>query len=85
MTRCFILVETAVGKQVEVKDYLKNLKGVDSVDTVTGPYDIIMLTEAQNLNDIGELVLSRVHEMPQITRTVTCLSIASSISKPAYT
>ena len=85
MTRCFILVETAVGKQVEVKDYLKKLEGVDSVDTVTGPYDIIVVTEAENLNDIGDLVTSKVHKMPYITRTVTCLSITSNISEPVYT
>jgi len=80
MTRCFVLVETAVGKQVEVKDYLKKLKGVDTVDTVTGPYDVIVVADAKNLNDIGDLVVNKVHEMPQITRTVTCLSITSSIN-----
>ena len=80
MTRCFVLIETAVGKNIEVIDYLKKLKGIDSVDTVTGPYDIIVVADTKNLNDISELVVSKVHEMPHITRTVTCLSIASSIS-----
>ena len=85
MTRCFVLVETAVGKQVEVKNYLKKLEGVDSVDTVTGPYDIIVVTDTENLNDMGELVTSKIHKMPSITRTITCLSIASNISKPVFT
>ena len=80
MTRCFVLIETAVGKNIEVIDYLKKLKGIYSVDTLTGPYDIIVVADTKNLNDISELVVSKVHEMPHITRTVTCLSIASSIS-----
>ena len=85
MTRCFVLVETAVGKQLEVKNYLETLEGVDSVDTVTGPYDIIVVTDAKDLNDIGDLVTSRVQKMPYITRTVTCLSVTSSISEPVFT
>jgi len=85
MTRCFVLVETAVGKQLEVKNYLEKLEGVDSVDTVTGPYDIIVVTDAKDLNDIGDLVTSKVHKMPYITRTVTCLSVTSSISEPVFT
>jgi len=84
MTRCFVLVETAVGKQAEVKDYLKKLEGVDSADTVTGPYDIIVVADTENLNDIGELITSKVHKMPSITRTITCLSITSRIGKPVF-
>lgn len=85
MTRCFVLVETAVGKQLEVKNYLEKLEGVDSVDTVTGPYDIIVVTQAKDLNDLGDLVTSKVKKMPYITRTVTCLSITNSISERVFT
>ena len=85
MTRCFVLIETAAGKQVEVMNYLKKLKGVDSVDSVTGPYDIIVVAHTKNLNDISELVVSKVHEIPHITRTVACLGIASSISESVFT
>ena len=84
MTRCFVLVETAVGKQTEVKDYLKKLKGVDSVDTVTGPYDIIVVADTDSFNDMGELIAGKFHNMPSITRTITCLSIPRSISKPVF-
>ena len=76
--RAFILIETAVGKNKEVVDLLGELKGVQSVDTVTGPYDIIAIVEGENLNDIGDLITGKIHPIPGINRTVTCLAIKAA-------
>lgn len=71
----FVLIETAVGKTKEVVNTLSKMKGVKSVNTVTGPYDIIMLIEAENLNDIGDLITGKIHDIEGISRTVTCLTV----------
>ena len=73
--KAFVLIETAVGKSKEVVDAIKQLKGVKSVDIVTGPYDVIAIVEGANLNDIGDLVTAKIHPVPGISRTVTCLAI----------
>jgi len=73
--KAFVLIETAVGKSKEVVESIRQLKGVKSVDTVTGPYDVIAVVEGENLNDIGDLVTARIHPVPGISRTVTCLAI----------
>lgn len=73
--KAFILIETSVGKTKEVVNTLQSLKGVKSVDTVTGPYDIIAILEAESLNDIGEIVTGKIHPINGISRTVTCLAI----------
>ena len=73
--KAFVLIETAVGKTKDVSSTLKQLKGVRSVDTVTGPYDIIVVIEEDNLTAIGELVTNKIHPIPGISRTVTCLTI----------
>jgi len=73
--KAFILIETAVGKTKEVTTSLGQLKGVTSVDTVTGPYDIIAIIEGKNLNDIGDLVTGKIHPIAGISRTVTCLAL----------
>ena len=73
--KAFVLIETAVGKSKEVVEAIRQLKGVKSVDTVTGPYDVIAVVEGENLNDIGDLVTARIHPIPGISRTVTCLAI----------
>jgi len=73
--KAFILIETAVGKTKEVTASLEQLAGVKSVDTVTGPYDIIAIIEGENLNDIGDLVTGKIHPISGISRTVTCLAL----------
>ncbi|TET66183.1 MAG: Lrp/AsnC family transcriptional regulator [Dehalococcoidia bacterium] len=73
--KAFVLIETAVGKSKEVVTALSKLKGVISVDTVTGPYDIIAILQGESLNDIGDLVTGKIHPIPGISRTVTCLAI----------
>ena len=73
--KAFVLVETAVGKNKEVVTALRRLKGITSVDTVTGPYDIIAVIESDTLYDIGDIVTDKIHPVAGISRTVTCLAI----------
>ena len=75
--KAFVLIETVVGRTKEVVTSIKQLAGIKSVDTVTGPYDIIAVVEAQNLNEIGDLVTGKIHPITGISRTVTCLAIGS--------
>ncbi len=74
-TKAFILIETAVGKSRDVVSALQGINGMASVDAVTGPYDIIAVLEAPDLNAIGGLVTGQIHVIKGIQRTVTCLSI----------
>ena len=74
-TKAYILVETAVGKTREVVGALRGIPLISAVDVVTGPYDIIAVVEASDLNAIGEMVTNRVHVIGGVLRTVTCLSV----------
>ena len=71
----FVLIETAVGRGKEVVVALSKLKGVDSVDSVTGPYDIIAVIHGKTLTEIGDLVTDKIHPITGISRMVTCLAI----------
>jgi len=73
--KAFVLIETAVGRTKEVITALKQLEGVKSVDTVTGPYDVIAIIEAETLSDIGNIVTGKIHPVTGISRTVTCLAV----------
>ena len=75
--KAFVLIETVVGKNKDVVSALRQLPGVKSVDVVTGPYDIIAIVEGETLNDIGEVVTSKIHPIGGISRTVTCLALSS--------
>jgi DNA-binding Lrp family transcriptional regulator len=73
--KAYVLIETAVGRNKEVALAMEQLKGIKSVDIVTGPYDIIAIIEGESLNDIGDLVTGKIHPITGISRTVTCLAI----------
>ena len=76
--RAFVLIQTEieVARTDEVAAAPKNLGGeVKSVDSVTGPYDIIVEIEEDTVNEIGTLVDEKIHFVPGVHRTVTCLAI----------
>ena len=75
MAKAFVLIETTVGRTKEVASALEDMRGVKSVDAVTGPYDVIAIIEAETLNEIGDIVTQVIHPVTGISRTVTCLSV----------
>jgi DNA-binding Lrp family transcriptional regulator len=75
VAKAFILIECTVGRSKEVITSLGRLKGIKSVNTVTGPYDVIAVIEGESLNEIGDIVTGHIHPITGITRTVTCLVV----------
>ncbi len=76
-TKAFILIETAVGRTREVADTLKTVGGMQSVDVVTGPYDIIAVIDTADINTMGSMVTEKIHTIGGVVRTVTCVAVGS--------
>ncbi|WP_320065165.1 Lrp/AsnC ligand binding domain-containing protein [Micromonospora sp. RTGN7] len=72
MVQAYILIQTEVGRARDVADLITDLPGVVRVDAVTGPYDVVVLTEANTVDELGKLIVSNVQMVPGITRTLTC-------------
>jgi DNA-binding Lrp family transcriptional regulator len=70
--RAYVLIQTEVGKAAEVAHRLRGIVGVVKADDVTGPYDIIAQAEAETVDDLGRVVVSRVQLIEGIMRTLTC-------------
>ncbi len=68
----YILIQTEVGKAASVAREIGDLEGVTVADDVTGPYDVIVRAEAENVDELGKLVVARVQAVAGITRTLTC-------------
>jgi len=43
-----------------------------AAEGVTGPYDVIVRTEAATVDELGRMVVGRIQLIEGITRTVTC-------------
>jgi DNA-binding Lrp family transcriptional regulator len=72
VVQAYILIQTEVGKARDVAAAIRDVGGVVRVDAVTGPYDVVVLTEARNVDELGKMIVSKVQLVPGITRTVTC-------------
>ena len=68
----YLLIQTEVGKAREVAKAIADIDGVVKVDAVTGPYDVIVLGQARNVDELGKMIVSRVQGVSGITRTLTC-------------
>ncbi len=68
----YVLIQTEVGKATQVAREVSQLEGVVTADAVTGPYDVIVGAEAESMDELGRLVVSRVQLIDGITRTLTC-------------
>jgi len=70
--KAYVLIQTEVGKSSQVSAQVARLEGVVSTADVTGPYDVIVQVEADTIDDLGKMVVSRMQLTDGITRTLTC-------------
>ncbi len=68
----YILIQTEVGKAADVAEAVGGIPGVITADDVTGPYDVIARAEADDVDQLGRMVVSKVQLINGITRTLTC-------------
>jgi DNA-binding Lrp family transcriptional regulator len=76
-TKAYLLIETAVGKTRDVAGMLREIDGINIVDVVTGPYDIIAVIEGDDMAVVGNVVTERIHTVSGVVRTVTCVAVGS--------
>lgn len=72
LVSAYILIQTEVGKAAHVAKQVSQIKGVRSAEDVTGPYDVIVRSEARTVDDLGKLVVAKIQAVEGITRTLTC-------------
>jgi DNA-binding Lrp family transcriptional regulator len=72
VVQAYILIQTEVGKARDVANEIRGVAGVVRVDAVTGPYDVVVLTQARSVDELGKMIVSKVQLIAGITRTLTC-------------
>jgi DNA-binding Lrp family transcriptional regulator len=72
MVQAYILIQTEVGKAANVAHEISGIFGVTRAEDVTGPYDVIVRAEANNVDELGKLVVAQIQAVEGITRTLTC-------------
>lgn len=67
----YVLIQTEMDKAAAVAEAISAIPGVDAVDVVTGPYDVIAKTSADTMDELGRMVVSSVQKVQGINRTLT--------------
>jgi DNA-binding Lrp family transcriptional regulator len=77
--RGYVLIETDVGSAKSVGEAMQQLAHRDArviaVDTVTGPYDVIVQLEAEDLDRLGNCITEGIQAVGGVKRTTTCLAV----------
>jgi len=75
----YVLIEAEVGRARSISEAFQRLKSPDAeivaVDTVTGPYDVIVQLEAEDLDRLGRCITETMQRVDGVQRTTTCLAV----------
>ncbi len=78
----YVLIEANVGTAKLVAMELRQLShaqaAIKSVELVTGPFDVICLVEAEDLEQLGNCITDSIQTVAGVKRTTTCLTIQVS-------
>lgn len=75
MVEAYILLTSAIGNVREVYNKLENLENVKKVNVVTGPFDIILLVEAEDLSTLTNTVLEKIRGIEGVVDTNTAIVV----------
>ena len=70
--RAYVLIQTDTGRAADVAGSIRGLSGVISTEAVTGPYDVVVFVEAEDVDALGQLVVTAIQSVEGIVRTLTC-------------
>jgi DNA-binding Lrp family transcriptional regulator len=71
----YVLIESEVCKFAHVARAITGLDGVQLVEDLAGPYDVIARVQASGLDELGRLIAFRIHVLDGVTRTLTCIVV----------
>ena len=72
MVSAYILILTQVGMAAQVAAAVADIDGVEAAEDVTGPYDVIVRAKANDVDELGRMVVARIQAIDGIDRTLTC-------------
>lgn len=72
----FVLIEVTGDHTVSAYKTLTRIAGVKAAYTVSGPYDLIVQVEADDFQQLSQLILSRIRSVDGVTKTNTAVVLS---------
>ncbi len=67
----YVFIECTAGVAREVAKEVGKIQGVKWANSTTGPYDVIALVEAPDINVLGDFLVTKIQGLPGVLRTQT--------------
>jgi len=71
--RAYLLIQASPGAGNNVLASARAMASTVQADRVTGPYDVIAVLEADDLDELGAVLHDDIQAIPGVTRTMSCL------------
>jgi DNA-binding Lrp family transcriptional regulator len=75
MISAYIMIKSNPGAENDIYAKVTKINGVKIAHTVTGPYDLIVFVEAEDVNLLGKTVISKIQNLNGIRDTMTCIVV----------
>ncbi len=75
MAVAIVLINTDIGKETEVFERLKKVPNVREAYITYGTFDIVVKIEANNLNELNNIITREIRNMPGIRSTLTLIGV----------
>ena len=73
--RAYVLIRTAPGLTKSIYSSLRISPVVQSVEMITGPYDLIVAVEAASTNEILTTIMNDIRPAAGVRDTMTCIVV----------
>jgi DNA-binding Lrp family transcriptional regulator len=73
--KAYVLIKCSAGRVATVLKQIRNVKGVECAEAVVGPYDIIAYVEAENINELGKMVVDKIQKVIGVENTLTSICV----------
>jgi DNA-binding Lrp family transcriptional regulator len=67
----YVFIECMAGSARDVAKEATKIDGVKRANATTGPYDVIALVEAPNINVLGDFIVTKIQGLSGVLRTQT--------------
>jgi DNA-binding Lrp family transcriptional regulator len=67
----YVFIECTAGAARQVAKEAAKIQGVKQANSTTGPYDVIVLVEASDVNVLGDFIVTKIQGLPGVLRTQT--------------
>ncbi len=75
MAKAFVLINAEIGAEDEVLKELKGMAEVKEAHVVYGVYDIISRIEADTMDELKDIVTSKIRRLDKVRSTLTMIVV----------